>query len=139
MTFETTTNAEGKMEYYIDGFFVTKPIFDTLLPSKLFPVKTCFTEEQALGILQRIKDETPPVETYKGPMFGTAISGAKPLKSNALAVHPKQIAAVLARNKKHGINVRYDRRGRPVFTDAGQRKKLMKLEGVRQLNSYYGA
>lgn len=138
MTFSTTTDAEGQMHYFADGYEVPQKVFDTLLPSKLFPVATGLTQDMAMAILKVIKDETPPVETYKGPRFSTAISGVKPLKSNALAVHPRQIPAVLARNKKHGINVRYDRRGRPCFTDAGQRQALCKLEGVRSLNSAYG-
>lgn len=139
MTFETTTSAEGERTCYVDGYGVPPNVFDTLLPSLMFPVKTGLTEVQALAILRRIKDETPKPETYKGPMFGTAITGAKPLKSDALACHTSQIPAIVARNKKHGINVRYDRAGRPVFTDAGQRRALMKLEKVRQQNSYYGA
>lgn len=79
------------------------------------------------------------VEKGKGPHFALAINDAHPLRSEALACHPKQIAAVRARNAKHGLNIPYDRHGRPVFTDAGQRRKLMKIEGVRQQNSYYGA
>lgn len=73
------------------------------------------------------------------PMFATAINDAKPLRSDAMAVHPKQIPQVMARNKRHGLNVEYDRHGRPVLRDSGQRKKLMKIEGLKQQNSYYGA
>lgn len=74
------------------------------------------------------------------PMFATAINDAQPLRSDALAVHPDQIPDAIARNKKHGLTgMRYDRRGRPVFTDRGQRKKLMKIEGAHDRNSYYGA
>ncbi len=64
---------------------------------------------------------------------------AWPIRSDAMAVHSKQIPAVLARNKRHGLNIPYDRMGRPILADAGQRRALMKLEGVRQMNSYYGA
>lgn len=72
------------------------------------------------------------------PMFGNS-PRAWPWVSDSLAVHSKQIGQVKERNARHGLNIEYDRKGRPVCTDAGQRKKLMKLEGVRQQNSYYGA
>lgn len=139
MTFETTTDAEGTRVCFIDGFWVPDKVFDTLLPARMFPVDTGLTEAEALDLLAKIKAETPPAETYKGPMFATAITGAKPLKSDALAVHPRQIEAAIARNKRHGLtSLRYDRRGRPVFTDSGQRRALMKIESVRQMNSAYG-
>lgn len=73
------------------------------------------------------------------PGMTMAIRDAKPCKSNALAVHPTQIEQARARNKRHGINVDYEAHsGRPIFTDSGQRRKLMKLEGVRDRNSYFG-
>lgn len=72
------------------------------------------------------------------PMFGSS-SSAWPLRSDALAVHTKQIPAVIARNAKHGLHIPYDRAGRPILADQGQRKALMKIEGVKQQNSYYGA
>lgn len=97
--------------YFLDGQEVTRAMYRAAIPEK------------------------------KGvPMFATAISAANPLKSDALAVHPEQIPEAVARNKKHGLTgLAYDRQGRPVFTDSGQRKKLMKIENVRQRNSYYGA
>ncbi len=76
------------------------------------------------------------------PMFATAISDSKPWISDSLAVHKSQIEEVKKRNAKHGLNIQYLPDGRPVCRDAGQRKKLMKIEGVRQVGkrgSYYGA
>lgn len=73
------------------------------------------------------------------PLFATGITMANPLKSDALAVHPEQIPAAVARNKRHGLEgLAYDRHGRPVFTDSGMRKRLMQIEGVRARNSAYG-
>jgi hypothetical protein len=139
VTFETTTNDAGDRRCFVDGYAVPGNVFDTLLPSKMFPVKTGLTEEQALAIFERIKAETPRPETYKGPMFQTAISEARPLRSDALACHSSQREAIMARNKKHGLgDIRYDRAGRPCFTSEGQRRKLCKLEGVRSQNSAYG-
>lgn len=53
-----------------------------------------------------------------------------PLVSLGMGVHPDQIAEATARNKAHGVNVQYRRDGRAVIPDAGERKKLMKLDGV---------
>lgn len=73
------------------------------------------------------------------PMFATAISEANPWKSDGLACHSSQVPAIIARNKARGLNIPYDRMGRPICTSAAQRKKLLKIERVHQLNSYYGA
>ncbi len=80
-----------------------------------------------------------PEGTGEGVAISTAYQNAKPWKSQALAVHRKQIPAVMARNAKHGLHIPYDRLGRPVCTDAGQRRKLMQIEKVVQMNSFYGS
>lgn len=72
------------------------------------------------------------------PMFGNSTVGW-PIRSEAMAVHRKQIPEVLARNKKHGLSIPYDRTGRPILADAGQRKALMKVERYIDRNSFYGA
>lgn len=72
------------------------------------------------------------------PMFGNSTKGW-PMRSEAMAVHRKQIPEVLARNKKHGLSIPYDRTGRPILADAGQRKALMKVERYIDRNSFYGA
>lgn len=138
MTFEAVTDSDGTTAYYADGYPVPQAVYDTLFPSKLFPVDTGLSLEQARAILARIVAETPAPAKHKGPYFNLAIDGAHPLASEALAIHSSQREKVMARNARHGLNVAYDKKGRPVFTDAGQRRKLMKLEGVRQMNSYYG-
>ena len=38
----------------------------------------------------------------------------RPVISDALAVHPRQIKQVLERNKRHGVNVEYLPDGRPA-------------------------
>lgn len=73
------------------------------------------------------------------PLFATAVNDAKPWMSDSMAIHPSQIEQAKARNKRHGLNIEYAKDGRPICTDSGQRRKLMKIEGVRQKNSYYGA
>lgn len=59
-----------------------------------------------------------------------------PMKSMALGVHGTQRAEAYERNRKHGVNVSYDRCGRAVIPDAGEHKKLMKLEGLKQNNAF---
>lgn len=80
----------------------------------------------------------PEREDHRAVMFATAYSLTRPLASDALAVHPKQIEEARARDKRHGVSVDYDRHGRPLFTCAAQRRKYMQMRKVRQLNSYYG-
>ena len=139
MVFTASADPDGNTAYFVDGYEVPQSVYDTLFPSKLFPSDTGLSLAEAEAALAKIVAETPAPEPHKGPYFNLAIDGAHPLKSEALAVHSKQIPAVMARNKKHGLNIRYDRMGRPVFTDAGQRRALMKIEGAKQMNSYYGA
>lgn len=141
MIFKTTVTPEGTRLCFVDGYPVPEEVYESLFPEFIFgPPRdpNLMPREEAERVFKEIKAATPPKPQHKGPYFNLAIDGAHPLKSDALAVHPKQIAAVKERNRKRGLNIDYDRHGRPVFTDAGQRRKLMKIEGVRQQNSYFG-
>lgn len=60
-----------------------------------------------------------------------------PMKCEALAVHPRQVEAINARNKRHGINVQYEPKwGLAIIPDEGEYKKLRRLEGVHFNNAY---
>lgn len=61
-----------------------------------------------------------------------------PLVSEALAVHPKQVAEANARAKRHGISVTYQKDGRCIIPDRGNRKKLLRLEGLHDNRGGYG-
>lgn len=64
---------------------------------------------------------------------------AAPIHSEAMAVHPDQIPAVMERNKKHGLgHIRYDRHGAPILTDRAMRRDLMRLEGLHDRSGGYG-
>lgn len=64
---------------------------------------------------------------------------AAPLHSESLAVHPSQIKEAMERNKKHGLgHVKYDKQGRPILTDRGMKRDLMRLEGVHDKDGGYG-
>lgn len=60
-----------------------------------------------------------------------------PMKCEALAVHPRQVEAMNARNKRHGINVQYEPKwGMAIIPDEREYKKLRRLEGVHHNNAF---
>jgi hypothetical protein len=60
------------------------------------------------------------------------------MRSLALGVSPRQARAATARARKHGISVEYcQRTGDAIIPSAGERKKLMRLEGAHCKNSFY--
>lgn len=61
-----------------------------------------------------------------------------PMRSEALAVHPKQVAEANARNRRHGVNVTYDAEGFAIIPDRNERRKLLRLEGMHDKNSFTG-
>ena len=61
------------------------------------------------------------------------------ISEDAFAVHPKQVEQANARNRRHGINVEYDKAtGAAIIPDRDQRRKLLKLEGWRDNSGGYG-
>lgn len=110
-------NAAGEWElspvYSVDGKEVTEAAFLELFPdhAELF-------------------DATRPV-------IGGAHAAGWPMYSDAMAVHPSQVAAANARNKKHGVNVQYEpHAGLAVIPSEREKKKLMKLEGFHDRAAY---
>lgn len=139
MTFSATYDAEGNAaHFFVDGFEVPQAVYDTLWPPKLFPVETGMTAGEALAALEEIKAAGGNVTAHRGPYFQGAYSLNRPWRSDSLACHSSQRTAMMAHYKRNGLNIRIDRYGRPVCTDAAQRKKLMKIHGVRKLNSFNG-
>lgn len=60
-----------------------------------------------------------------------------PMKSEALAVHPNQVAEANERNRKAGVSVTYEPgTGLAVIPSPHERRKLMKLEGVHDRRSF---
>ncbi len=73
---------------------------------------------------------------YMGHSCSTKWKGHR---SEALACHPRQIAAIMARNKKHGIQgVSYDADGTCVCESRAAKRALMALEGVHNNQGGYG-
>lgn len=63
---------------------------------------------------------------------------AWPMRCEALACHPSQVAAFNERNKRHGINVQYSRSGMAVVPDEAAYRRLRKAERAPHRNSYNG-
>ena len=61
-----------------------------------------------------------------------------PMVSEALAVHPRQVDQANERARRHGINVAYDQKGNCHIPDRGNRKKILRLEGLRDNSGGYG-
>jgi hypothetical protein len=79
---------------------------------------------------------------YPLPEPGTGVPGGPsasgwPLKSDALAVHPSQIAEANERNARAGCSVRYQEDGRAVIPDKGEYRKVLKIEGYHNRDGGY--
>ena len=105
----------GKRTYFIEDMEVSKEEFD------------------ATG---NHHDHSKPIGI---PMHGGNHPQCWPMKSDALAVHPNQIAATMARDRKHGIASEYDPvDGRCIIKDRGQRRELMKSYKLHDNEGGYG-
>ena len=93
--------------YFIDGQKVTKRAFD-----KAFPPKPIRSGDQL------------------------AIGWHKPVESDALAVHPRQIPEAMAHDKRHGLSIEYLPDGRPKLTSQQQKRDMMKSLGLHENNCY---
>lgn len=72
-------------------------------------------------------------ESRMGELLGGVAPGGTPttgwpMRSVVLAVHPSQVDEANERNKKRGLATRYEKDGTAVIPDAGDRRKLMKVE-----------
>lgn len=61
-----------------------------------------------------------------------------PLVSEALAVHPDQVAEAVAEARKRGVPTEYTADGNPVFTDRGHRAAFGRAFGVVDRAGGYG-
>lgn len=63
----------------------------------------------------------------------------KPVLSEAMAVHPSQIAETVERNRQMGINTDYTPDGRPILKSSKEKLALMRLEGLHENNGGYSS
>ncbi len=57
---------------------------------------------------------------------------------DSLGVNPAQVAKARERAKKHNVNVEYMNNGDVIVPDRGERRKLLKMEGMIDRNSFTG-
>jgi hypothetical protein len=100
----------GNATYFIDGAQVTKAEYDARFPDR-----------GTAGVGQ-----------------GSSCGKGWPMKSVALAVHPDQVAQANERNRKAGVNVTYESDGTAVIPDRGERRRLLRLEGMHDRQGGYG-
>jgi hypothetical protein len=72
------------------------------------------------------------------PIPGESLVGWKPLRSEAMAVHPKQIKEAEESAKRKGVPTEFDTMGRPEFVSREHRKRYMRAYGFHDNDGGYG-
>ena len=80
----------------------------------------------------------PVPESQPGDTFMCASPGIWPLKSEALAVHPSQIAEARESALKRGVPTDFTPSGRVIFRDRAHRRAYMKAYGYHDKDGGYG-
>lgn len=79
----------------------------------------------------------PPPKREEGQAFMCASDGNWPVISRlSLACDPSQVAEMNERNRRAGIHAEYRADGACVIPDAADYKRLRRLEGFRDRDSY---
>jgi hypothetical protein len=100
--------------------------------------KTRYYLKEDLREKEITKEEADALFPNK-PLAGCAgLIGWKPLHSEAMAVHPKQIKEAMEFAKKHGVPTNFDAQGRPIFTGRAHRARYMKAHGFYDKSGGYG-
>ena len=103
-----------------DGEMRTDPVY--LLDGKEVPAAEYFAH-------------FPAAESFAG-LIPDHHGAGWPMASDALAVHPDQIAEARESAQKRGVSTDFLPDGRPVFTDPAHRLKYLKRYGFHARNSY---
>lgn len=61
-----------------------------------------------------------------------------PIHSDAMAVHPSQVAQAQAALREHGVHTNYDAEGRPILESQSHRKRHAEALGFYDRNGGYG-
>lgn len=96
-------------QYFIDDVEVTKEAFDKRFPNK--------------GINELLPGQTP---------------GIWPMCSEAMGIHPSQIAEAMERDRKAGVPTSYTPDGRPILLGRGHRKAYLRSYGMHDKQGGYG-
>jgi hypothetical protein len=109
----TIRQKNGKKVYLVNDVEVTKEEFDKAFPSKL--------DELFAGGVE--------VNT-------NCLPACWPMKSMAMGVHPKQVAAENARLAQAGCKAYHQKNGKLVIPDRAARSQAMRLKGMRDHNAF---
>lgn len=101
----------AKANYWIDGREVTKDAFDRAFP---------------------------PVKEEPGEHAGSSLVGFKPIQSEALAVHPRQVAGAREDAIKKGVPTDFLPDGRPVLRTRQHRAEYLRAYGFFDRDAGYG-
>jgi len=73
-----------------------------------------------------------------GDIPGCNRSNCWPMASDAMGVHPDQIAEVMEYDRKHGVPTEYTADGRPILTSREHRKRYAEAHRFFDRNGGYG-
>ena len=104
--------------FRIDGREVTKAEYEAALPKKL-------GNPQLAGLVGDLRQSGQ-------------LTAGWPIHSDAMGVHPKDVAAEAAFVRKAGVPTQFDGKGRPILESRAHRRKYMKALGVSDKHSFTG-
>ncbi len=104
----------GAKQFFVDDVEVTEEEFHATFPTRIEDIL-------ASGLLGHSATKT-----------------CWPMRSRALAVHPKQVDQANARNRRHGLASYYEKDGTAVLPTREERKKLNKLDAMHDNEGGYG-
>lgn len=105
---------KGKDAYFLDGKQVSKKVFD-----------------------KKMNASIPKDRRGIAPLGRKKRFGHWPMKSDAMAVHPKQLALARKLDKDRGAPpTEYTTGGRPIWTSEAHKRAFNKAHGVHDNNSY---
>lgn len=108
-------SSSGKPSYQLDGKQVSQAEFDAAFPSKMEELLAC------------------------GNMLPSHQPGCWPMPgSEALAVHPEQVAEATEDARKKVVPTEFDRQGRPILRDRGHRRDYLRAYSMRDRDGGYG-
>lgn len=110
----TIKTVRGKDHYFVEGKEVTKAVY----------FRTFRPRPEAHHVVPRAEDRRK--------------KRAWPMKSLAMKVHSKKIAAALERDRRNGVPpTDYTPRGEPVWTSERHKRAYNKALGVHDNNAYF--
>lgn len=71
------------------------------------------------------------------PASPKASAYTRPLVGFAAGVHPKQVPAMIEKDRKHNVPTQYTTDGCPIFTSANHRKQYCEVHGLYDRNAGY--